>query len=455
MNALRSHLWPKLTLAFVFIALIGVVLVAVLANRAANIGFARYLQADEMRGLAELQDNLGISYADMGSWEGANNLLRQSSAGPQGGGTGYFLRVLDRDGRLVASRGGQNRGTADFDVALPLIAFGEEVGTLLAEPAGQGNRAGEQYLDSINQAILWSGLIALTIALLLGLLLARYLTRPLSQMTAAARAVAGGDLNQQVPVTSTDEIGQLAADFNQMARALDLSESQRQQMLADTAHDLRTPISIIRSHLEAMLDGVFPTTPENLAAIHEETLHLSRLVDDVRLLSLAETGQLPLEKKETDLQELTGQVVAAFAPLAEADGVRLQSDLAPVQPVMVDAARIHQVLANLISNGLRYASLGDQQPPSVTVTLAQADGQINIAVADNGPGLTTGQQERVFDRFWRSDSARDRRQGGSGLGLAISKSIIVAHDGRLTVQATPGEGSTFTITLRSTPPQPA
>ena len=186
---------------------------------------------------------------------------------------------------------------------------GRQVGSLLAEPAGGGGRAGEQYLASVNQAILWSGLVAIVIALFLGLLLARRMTRPLGQLAAATRAVAAGDFSHQVPVTSEDELGRLAQDFNQMAGALELSEAQRRQLLADTAHDLRTPISVIRSHLEAMLDGVFPVTPENLAAIHEETLHLSRLVEDVRILSLAETGQLPLEKKPVDLQELTGQVV--------------------------------------------------------------------------------------------------------------------------------------------------
>ena len=271
--------------------------------------------------------------------------------------------------------------------------------------------------------------------------------RPLSQLTAATNALAAGDLSRQVPVTSADELGRLANDFNQMARALELSESQRRQLLADTAHDLRTPIAVMRSHLEAMLDGVFPMTTENLAAIHEETLHLGRLVEDVRLLSLAETGQLPLEKKPVDLQELAGQVVSAFAPLAEADGVQLDSDLQQVPTITADGARLHQVLANLISNALRFAPLGYPDPPAVTVTLQPGDGQVFITISDTGPGLTAEQQARVFDRFWRSDAARDRQGGNSGLGLAISKSIVEAHGGTITVHAAPDEGATFTISL--------
>jgi signal transduction histidine kinase len=448
MNTLRASLWSRLTIAFVSIALIGVTLVAVLANRAASVGFERYLAADEIASLGKLQDDLGRFYAAQGAWDGVNNILRESGVGPQGGGGGYFLRILDSSGNVVAGRGGQSRTVTEFDVQLPIMANGRQVGSLLAEPAGGGGaRAGEQYLSSVNQAILWSGLIAIVIALFLGLLLARRITRPLSQLTEATHALAAGDLSRQVPVTSEDELGRLANDFNQMAQALNLSETQRRQLLADTAHDLRTPIAVIRSHLEAMLDGVFPMTPENLAAIHEETLHLSRLVEDVRLLSLAETGQLPLEKKPVDFLELTDQVVTAFAPLAEADGVVLQSDLQQVPTIMADEARLHQVLANLISNAMRFAPLGDQEPPTVSVTLQQDAGQVIIAIADNGPGLTAEQQARVFDRFWRSDSARDRQGGNSGLGLAISKSIVEAHGGHITVDATPGQGTTFTIIL--------
>jgi signal transduction histidine kinase len=449
MSTLRSSLWSRLTLAFVFVALIGVILVAVLANRAASLGFQRYLQAGEIASLADLQAQLADYYLEQGDWDGVNNVLRNSGIGSQGPGGGYFLRVLDAGGGLVGRRGGQSRSDAEFDLRLPLIVKGTQVGTLLADPAGGGGsgRAAEQYLASVNQAILLSGVIAIFIALFLGLILAQRITRPLSQLTAATHALAAGDLSRQVPVTSEDELGRLAGDFNQMARALELSEAQRSQLLADTAHDLRTPIAVIRSHLEAMLDGVFPLTPENLAAIHEETLHLSRLVEDVRLLSLAETGRLPLEKKPVDLQELTGQVVSAFAPLAEADGVVLESDLQQVPAITADGARLHQVLANLISNALRFAPLGSQDPPTVSVTLQSGGSEIIMTISDNGPGLTAEQQARVFDRFWRSDSARDRQGGNSGLGLAISKSIIEAHGGHLSVSATPGEGATFTISL--------
>lgn len=444
---IRSSLWVKLTIAFVLVALVGAGLVAVLANRATSIGFERYLLAGEMLGLETLRDDLADYYAGQGSWNGVNAVLRASDVGPEA--AGLFLRLLDADGSVVAARGGQGRASQTFsaDVALPVVVDGQQVGTLLAAQAGpQGSRAGEQFLAAVNQAIFWAGLAALGLALLLGTLLALGLTRPLRQLTDATRAMAAGDLHQQVAVTSSDELGQLARDFNQMAHALETAEFQRKQLLADTAHDLRTPISVIRSHLEAMLDGVFPPTPENLAVVHEETLRLSRLVDDVRTLSLVEAGRLPLELAPLDLTALAEQAVAAFAPLAESDGVALTLDAAPTPPVQGDSARLHQVLSNLIANALRYAPHG-QPPPAVRVRVTAEPGHVRISVSDSGPGLTLEQQAQVFNRFWRSDAARTPQQGGSGLGLSIAKGIVEAHGGTICVESQPEHGATFAFVL--------
>jgi two-component system sensor histidine kinase BaeS len=299
----------------------------------------------------------------------------------------------------------------------------------------------------VNQAIITAGITAIIIALLLGIWLAQRLTKPLRNLTKATQAVAAGDFQQRVAVTSKDEIGELAHDFNQMAHTLEISEKQRQQLLADTAHDLRTPISVMRSHLEAMLDGVFPATPENLAVVHEETLHLGRLVDDVRTLSLVETGHLPLDMATIDMTELVQQAVAAFVPLAEADGVLLNSKLSATDPVRADAARLHQVLANLIANALRYAPQGKGDPPTVSVTIENQSDAVRIGIKDNGPGLTAEQQQHVFDRFWRSDSARNRDEGGSGLGLAIAQGIVEAHGGSIAVASEAGSGTEMIVRL--------
>ena len=442
-----SKLWIKLALAFVFVALVGVALVAILANRATSVGFQRYLQTGESDQLRELQDDLSAFYAQQGSWQGVNTVLRRSGIGPEASGGGYFLRVVDNDEQVVGSRGGQGRPMEEYEVELPVVVNSRQVGTLLATEAGRGGHAGEQYLDSVNQAIVTAGIAAIIVALFLGIFLAHRLTQPLRQLTAATQAVAAGDFSQQVTVSSSDEIGDLAHDFNQMARTLEISEKQRQQLLADTAHDLRTPISIMRSHLEAMLDGVFPPTPENLAVVHEETLHLSRLVDDVRTLSLVESGHLPLHLSTLDMSELVQQVVAAFVPLAEADGVDLNTKLVEHAPVLADSARLHQVLANLIANALRYAPQGTASPPAVSIIVTTEADTVQVGVGDNGPGLTAEQQQHVFDRFWRSDSARSRDEGGSGLGLAIAQGIVEAHNGSIAVASELGSGTEMIIRL--------
>lgn len=439
-------LWVKLTLAFVLVAVAGVALVAVLANRITTAGFRRYLLGEETTQLQSLQEALTQLYARDGSWNEANSVLRSSGLGGEGG---YFLRLVDEEGNVVAARGGQGRGAGAFDPeqSLPIVVGDTQVGTLLAEQAGQSGRAGEQFLSSVNQAIVLAGLAAVLLALLLGLFLAQRMTRPLRALSEAAEAVAGGDLGQQVVVRGSDEVADLARHFNSMAAALAAAEVQRQQLLADTAHDLRTPISIIRSHLEAMLDGVFPATPENLAVLHEETLRLGRLVDDVRTLSLAESGALPLEREQVDVNLLVQQAVAAFAPLAEADGVVLEMEAGETSPVTVDVRRIQQVLANLLANALRYAAAGNGQP-RVKVTVRPSPASVTVDIADNGPGLTVAQRSHVFDRFWRADEARSRKQTqGSGLGLAIAKGIVEAHGGSLSVSSEPGSGATFSFTL--------
>jgi signal transduction histidine kinase len=359
---------------------------------------------------------------------------------------------LDANGDTAVIAGGQRNRPATIDdanVILPIAVNGRVVGTLLVrEPGGQGERAADQYLLDVNRAIWLGGLAAVLLALVLGLLLARRLTRPLSQLTQASRKLAAGELGQQVNVGHQGEVGELADSFNQMSAALAHAEQQRQQMLADIAHELRTPLSITRGHLEAMLDGVFPTTPDNLALIHEETILLGRLVEDLRTLSLAEAGQLSLDKTPLDLTELAAQAVAAFDPLAESEGVRLLVQL-PDMPIQItaDAGRLRQALGNLLSNALRHVTKGENGLPQVTVSLVHQNGTARLSVADNGPGLSPEAQAHVFDRFWRADSARSRDRGGSGLGLAICRAIVDAHNGRIWVESTPGHGATFTIEL--------
>ncbi|MCO5182496.1 MAG: ATP-binding protein [Anaerolineae bacterium] len=445
----------KLAIAFVAVALVSVALVAVLANRVTAQGFARYLSAEQQAEYTALRADLEQFYARRGSWDGVAAVFgtaapgRGQGQGQGQGAGGRFLTLFDAAGstQYTTIGQGQHQTAWEPDIIIPLEVAGRRVGTLEVAFAGPGSQAGQQFLDTVNAAIRWAGVLAVAVALVLAIVLARYLTRPLRQLSEAAQQLAAGDLAQQVPVRSADELGELAANFNQMARALDSAEKQRRQLLADTAHDLRTPISVIQSHLEAMLDGVFPATPENLGVIHEETVLLSRLVNDVRTLSLAEAGQLPLDLQPLDLGAAAEQAVAAFQPLAEADGIVLTLQREPVGLVSADAARMQQVFANLLANGLRHAPQGTSEMPAVAVHVWQQHDAVHVAISDNGPGLSAEQQQHVFDRFWRSDHARNRSNGGSGLGLAIVHGVIIAHGGDITVASELGHGARFSFFL--------
>jgi signal transduction histidine kinase len=267
-----------------------------------------------------------------------------------------------------------------------------------------------------------------------------------------------------VPVTSRDEVGQLADTFNQMADALVRDQRLRQHMIADIAHELRTPLSVVQANLEAMLDGVLPSNSQEIASLHEEVILLSRLVGDLRLLSLAEAGQLKLECIPTDPAELVQRVVERLGVQAEAHHVTLTAEVASDLPsVEVDADRIGQVLTNLVDNALRYTSSGgrvdvrayaERAYVEQTVYTEKEDGArptVVIAVADTGSGIAPDELPYVFDRFYRPDKSRSRASGGSGLGLAIVKQLVEAHEGRVWVESEAERGTTFFFTLPVSP----
>jgi signal transduction histidine kinase len=272
-----------------------------------------------------------------------------------------------------------------------------------------------------------------------------------------------------VEVESEDEIGELARTFNTMAESLARAEELRRQMVVDIAHELRTPLSIIQGNLEGMLDGVLPLDPEQVASVHEETLLLSRLVADLRLLSLAEAGQLKLERSETNLGALIRSVVDRLRPQAQAKGVALETELPASLPILsIDADRISQVIGNLVSNALRYTPAGGAVSVQCSVNSDQltvnskqwsvsseqiaddkliTDHWLLITVTDTGSGIAPEDLPHVFDRFYRADRSRNRATGGSGIGLAIVKQLVEAHGGRVWAESELGKGSRFSFTL--------
>ncbi|MEJ2732854.1 MAG: HAMP domain-containing sensor histidine kinase [Anaerolineae bacterium] len=290
--------------------------------------------------------------------------------------------------------------------------------------------------------------IALVLALALrrvGTIAARRITSPLSETMKAADAMAEGDLSVRVSEEGNGEFRHFARSFNRMAEALETADRQRRELLADVAHELRTPLTIIQGNLEGLRDGVYEATPEHLDLVLEETRNLGRLVDDLRLLTLAEAGQLPLDLQLLDVPQLLADVRDAFACQAGEAGIALTMEVAePLPPLIGDPQRLGQVLGNLVTNALRHTPAGGE----ITVGAALASGQeghsrLRLWIADTGEGISSEDLPRIFDRFWRGDPSRSHGTGsGSGLGLAIAKSLVEAHGGRIGAKSQLGEGTT-------------
>jgi signal transduction histidine kinase len=257
--------------------------------------------------------------------------------------------------------------------------------------------------------------------------------------------MAQGDLAQQVPVRSEDELGQLAASFNQMSAQLTHSQNLRRQMTADIAHDLRTPLSIILGHAEALRDGVLPAEQPTFEIMYDEARRLNRLIDDLRTLSLAEAGELPLALRPVSPAALLERAYTAHLPQARERQISLAQNVDSRLPlVIVDPDRMAQVLDNLVGNALRFTPSNGR----VTLLAQSQNHSVCLTVQDTGPGLSEDALGHAFDRFYRGDKARQRQlDGGSGLGLAIVKSLVEAQHGRVWAENLPEQGASFHVLL--------
>jgi signal transduction histidine kinase len=465
----------KLLIAFMSVALIAVAVAALAALRATDRAFAAYVRQGQSQRMERLRADLADFYAHNQSWTNVQATLSQGSGmglqAGQGGmmGAGGMMGSGPRSGRegaagmmatraLLANPQGTIvawSGTApdastlsakELSTALPITVGGKVVGYLLGQGPGLSTFTAveDQFLQSVKIGLLAASLIAGGLAIVISLVMARRLSDPLVSMTQAAQAMARGDLDQRVLVHSRDEIGRLAGAFNSMAASLQRAEQLRRNLVADVAHELRTPIAVLRADLEALQDGVYQPSAERLAALREETDILSRLVADLHELSLAEAGQLAMERRPYDLSVICRQAATGMESQATASGIGLQVGQADEGAVSnVDPDRMAQVLRNLISNALRYTPNG-----GVVNVACRRDSDSNlISVRDSGTGIQPEDLPYVFDRFYRGEKSRARATGGAGLGLAIVKQLVEAQAGRVWVESTPGEGATFFVRL--------
>ncbi|MFW6069999.1 MAG: sensor histidine kinase [bacterium] len=444
-------LYIRLILVFLGVSLAGTLLAAFLIGQRNERAFDRFLRE---QGQALFVRDVRAYYAATGSLDGIERLIFARYA-RRGAPREAPFALADERGRIVVPGGEWRRGAVATQEALeeglPVVVNRRRVGTVFLLNVELEREAFEQrFLSGIDRALFLGALGATAIAVVLGAVLARTLTRPLREVAEASRAVAQGDLGRQVPVRSEDELGELATAFNQMSTQVARITQQRRQMTADIAHDLRTPLTVLAGYLEAMEEGTLAPTPQRLSMMQQEVDGLTRLVEDLRILSLADADRLELELRETDVSELLARVREAHAPQAEQQQVALRVEVAPELPaVRLDPARMRQVLGNLVSNALRHTPAGGV----VVLSAARENGAgqsastVLIEVRDTGSGIAAEDLPHVFDRFYRGDRARAEGKGQSGLGLAIASSLVKMHGGTMAVDSTPGEGTTFSIRL--------
>ncbi len=460
-----KSLYGKFALAFVGLAFITAAIVAIFI-RMTSIDRLSQLITEQQA--SSMQTTLANYYTSNGSWQGVTDNWREIefSAGsgkiiPDGGDKpgvdpddGHKDRALfglaDAQGMVLVSvdkhyprgstlpNGILNRGT-------PVTVDGATVGTILTvKNLPEFNPEETLFLKRTNEALVMAVLGSVAVALIIGLLLARTLTRPLKALTQAAQGITAGDLQQEVKLQSKDEIGQLAAAFNRMSQEVARVHLARKQMTADIAHDLRTPLTVIGGYVESMRDGVLSPTPQRFSIIYTEIERMQDLVGDLRMLSQADAGELPLNPQQVPPSALLERAAELFQHQAAQLNVTLKVQAEPNLPeVRVDEARMMQVMDNLLSNAFRYTPAGGQ----ITLSARANAGKVQLLVADTGTGIEPGEVPLIFDRFHRADKSRHSDSGESGLGLAIVKALVEAQGGRVWAESAPGQGSVFTVEL--------
>jgi signal transduction histidine kinase len=394
-------------------------------------------------------------YLGRGSWEGVAQTLQTLSPEIDADIEREWedVMLLDSAGRVVIDHGrtdttlvGQPYALQQGDQRVPLAVNGQTVGTLVVTRLEMPIPV--RFLAGLIVPIAIVSFFTGALTLLIGFLLARRVVTPLADVIAAAQAVAAGDLSARVPsaVRGPDDLRSLSDSFNRMADTLERSDRERREFLADIAHELRTPLTIIRGRLEGIVDGVYPADEAHTAPALEEAYLLERLVEDLRLLTLAESRQLHFDRQSIQLDDLAERAADLFRAEAEEKHITLSVRVPALAPaVTADPQRVGQVIGNLLSNAMRYVPENGQV--TIEVRPAEAGGRVGIAVRDNGPGVAESDLPKIFDRFWRGEKSRARSEGGAGLGLAIARQLIEAQGGSIRAANVPGGGLEVSFVL--------
>ncbi len=456
----------RLTLSYILVALLCVLLVSALANGVLEGSFRRYVKAGLEKSARQVVAQIGAQVRPGGSWdEDAISAIGMSAleqgmivkvASPGGNivwdatvhNNGLCVQMLTHMAQNMESRYPNWHGIYTENV-YPLRASFREEGAVTIGYFGPFflNDQELSFINTLNRLLVLIALAALALAVGAGSFMARRITVPLSRVAEATQRIAGG--NRDVTIikkTNVRELDGISAAVNDLSHALGEQEALRRRLTADMAHELRTPLATLQSHLEAIQDGVWEADAARLSVLHEEVMRINRMVAQLELLARYEGDGFLLNRSSTDIGALVQNIVKNHEPQFMAKGITLRflegaGGAALTAPV--DPDKISQAVINLLSNALKFTAAGG----GVAVRVEPRDGSVEIGVTDTGIGIGEDDLPRVFERFYRADSSRSRATGGSGIGLSIAKAIVDAHGGTISAVSQPGKGSDFRITL--------
>jgi two-component system, OmpR family, sensor histidine kinase BaeS len=462
---MKISLRTKLILAFLAVTVISFGLISLFANVLLDKQFKEYVI-----GQRETQNKAIVSVLDRGyvSWGNTWDAQGLDTIGINALESGLILRIEDKDGTVLWNAMTHNKGQCNniirnmsqvmknhygnfhggyVEKEYPILVAGEQVGAVAVGYYGPYyyTESDIQFLNTLNKMLRISAVIAAILALGLGLMIARQISTPIKRVTVAARQIADGNLKERVTEKSTTtEIVDLTNTVNSMADSLEKQEILRKRLTADVAHELRTPLATLQSHIEAMQDGVWALDQDRLNLCHEETVRLAKIVQSLEELTRYDQESTRLNKKPLDLNLLVDKVAKTFEAEFLRKGVAISLERSEKPATLaVDEDKMTQALINLVSNSLKFTP----QKGTVKIMLTEEEQEFVITVADTGVGITETDIPYIFERFFRADQSRNKKTGGSGIGLAIVKSIVEAHGGRIGVESHRDVGSSFKIYL--------
>ena len=426
----------RLSLAFVSVALSAVALLTILTAVLAAADVDQLSRSQRDRLSQAVGAVVTAARAQAGGWPGANLMPATDLTSK----IGAQIRIADPAGTTVlVTRGFASRGGPTDRV--PVMVGKQRAGTVFVRFQAGIGRADQRLRSEFWHAIAGAAGLAAVLALLVAVVMARRITRPVVRLIEAADAVGAGEAGARVgQVRGPAELVDLAATFDKMAGELGRQEQLRRVLVADVAHELRTPVAVLQAGHEALLDGVVPPSPAQLASLRDEVMRLARMVDDLQSLAAAEAAALQLTLRPADLARIASDAAASLAGRLEASQLTLERHLGPA-PVRADTRWMHQVVTNLLGNAAKFTPAGGQ----VTLQTATAGAQATLTVADTGIGITASQLPHIFERFWRGTD--DMRAAGSGIGLAVVAELVRGHGGEIEVRSRPGQGTEFVVTL--------